>query len=102
MDRAAEGTDRRRVPGEGHGVSRRYGGPRAVRQTLPRLWLARATHRLRRQRGELLRQLPDRRPPAGGQIAVATDARRLAAHARRTGKEAARDVMDLASHMICR
>ena len=76
----AEWTERLRAeaargfPGEGHGVPRGDGGARPLRQAVPRLRRAGAAHRLRRERGELLRDLPDRRQAAGRPRAVAAAA----------------------------
>ena len=76
------GRSRRRVPREGDRISRRHGGPRPLREALPRLWSAGAARRLCRERGQLLRDVSDRRPSAGRSILVAAAAGRLAAHAR--------------------
>ena len=70
---------RRRLPREGDRVSRRDGRPWPVQAALPRLRRAGAADRLRRQRVQLLRAVPDRRPAAGRPLAVAAAEGRLAA-----------------------
>ena len=57
----------------------------AVRKTVSRLRHAGAAHPLRRQRDQLLPQLPDRRKTPRRPRALPPAARRLAAHARRAG-----------------
>ena len=49
-----------RFPGEGDGVSPGLRRPRPLRQALPRVRRPGAAARLRRQRGQLLRHVPDR------------------------------------------
>src|SRR5262249_18222011 len=71
-----------RLSREGHGVPRRDGSPWAVRKTLSRLRHAGAADRVRRERGELLPVLPDRRKAARRPGAVAASPGRLAPHAR--------------------
>src|SRR5581483_6534864 len=71
-----------RVPRERHGVPRGDGRPRPVRAAVPRLRRPGPADRPRRERDELLRPVPDRRPGAGGPGALAAPARRLAADAR--------------------
>ena len=66
----------RRLPREGDGLPTRHGRARALPPALPRLRRARAAHRLRGERDQLLRALPDRgrsprrplplAPPQGG------------------------------------
>ena len=72
------GGARWRLAAGGHGLSPRLRGARPLRPALPGVRRARAAHRLREQRDELLRPLPDgrsaaRRPglvaPAEGQLA---------------------------------
>src|SRR5690606_15978482 len=55
------------------------------RGTLPTLRLSRPAHRVRQQRDQLLRYLPDRRPAAGGSFSFPPVERRLAPPHRRTG-----------------
>src|SRR3982074_1683083 len=88
MDRPLARGGRWRFPGEGHGLSQGDGGAWQVQGALPRLRLARAAHPLRRQRGELLVDLPARGPGARRSIAVTTAQSRLAAFARGMGSEA--------------
>src|SRR5690606_34509302 len=84
--------DRAPTPGGGGGVAREgdrlsygHGGARQVRGTLPTLRLSRPAHRVRQQRDQLLRYLPDRRPAAGGSFSFPPVERRLAPPHRRTG-----------------
>ena len=72
-------------PGEGHGLPPGHGGARPLSAAVPGVRHAGAAHRLRRQRGQLLRHLPDRRPAARRSVAVAPPQGGLAAHARGTG-----------------
>ena len=65
-----------RLPGEGDGVPPGHGRARPLRQAVPGLRRAGAAHRLRRQRDELLRALPDRRQAARRSRALAAAARR--------------------------
>src|SRR5204863_1872457 len=65
-----------------------HGRARPLQAALPRLRLSRAAHSLRRQRGELLRDLPDRRSRARRPLAVAAAQARLAALAGGVGGEA--------------
>jgi formamidopyrimidine-DNA glycosylase len=71
-------------PEKGHRLSGSDGGPRAVQAAVPGLRIAGAADRLRRERVQLLRDLPDRRPVAGGSLVVAIVERRLAEIHRRT------------------
>src|SRR5688500_1847260 len=89
MDRQASGRNRRRVSRKGHGVPSGDGGAWEVLSAVSRLRIARAADQIRRERSELLRDLPDWRPSAGGSVAVAAAARGLAAHARRARTQAA-------------
>ena len=82
---SAAGGNRRRVSREGHGVSRRHGRARTIRQALSGLRHAGAADSLRRERSQLLSDLSDRRQAAGRSIAVAPAEGRLAALARGTG-----------------
>jgi len=83
VDRAAAGPGRGRIPGESHGVPHRHGGARSLRAAVPGMRSAGAAHPLRRQRDQLLRALPDRRPAAGRPRAVAPAEAGLAAQHRR-------------------
>jgi len=83
VDRAAAGPGRGRIPGESHGVPHRHGGARSLRAAVPGMRSAGAAHPLRRQRDQLLRALPDRRPAAGRSRAVAPAEAGLAAQHRR-------------------
>src|ERR1044071_1890003 len=82
MDGKVAARGRRSVPAEGDSVPRRDGRPWPLPPAVSRLWLTRAAHRLCGQRGELLCELSDRRPPAGGSIVVALAEGRLAEDAR--------------------
>src|SRR5262249_19779903 len=62
------------------------GGARQVQAAVPGVRRAGPAHRVRRQRDELLRALPDRRPAAGGSRAVAAAQGRLAEDARGGGR----------------
>ncbi len=75
------------LPGEGDRVPSGDGGARQVRPALSALRQQGAAHRLRRQRGELLRHLPDRRQAAGGSLDVAAPGEGLAQVARGAGGE---------------
>ena len=55
------GEARKAFPGKGHGVSRRDGGARTVREAVSRVRHADPADRVRRERIELLPDLPDRR-----------------------------------------
>jgi formamidopyrimidine-DNA glycosylase len=80
---------RRRLSRQGHRVSPRDGSSRQVRQAVPGVRHEGAAHRVRRQRVELLPDVPDRRPPARRPLAVAPAQGRLAEDARRArGQEA--------------
>src|SRR6266849_1905073 len=61
MDRPRARGGRGRAPREGHRISRGHGGARPLWQALPGLRRAGAAHRVRRERNQLLRALPDRR-----------------------------------------
>ena len=79
---------RRAVSREGDGVPRRAWRCTAATASHARVCGAPVQRiRLRRQRGELLRAVPDRRAPARRPRAVAPAARGLAAHARGARKE---------------
>ncbi len=84
LDVLAEWTKRlreqsaRRVPEQGHGVSRRDGRARALRLAVPRVRYESAAHPLCRQRDELLPALPDRRQAARRPLVVAAAEARLA------------------------
>src|SRR5262249_45553989 len=66
------------LPGEGHGLPRRDGGPWPLREAVPRLRDAGAEDRLRRQRIELLPEVPDRRQAPRRPRPLAAPAGRLA------------------------
>ena len=85
MDRAPARRGRRRIPGEGDRVPPGDGRPRQIRPALPGLRRAGAAHRVRRERMQLLRALPERRRDPGRPRAVAAAAQELAAVDRRTG-----------------
>jgi formamidopyrimidine-DNA glycosylase len=72
-----------RFPGEGDGLSRGDGRARALPRALPCLRLAGPADRVRRERSELLRGLPDGRQAPRGSGSVAAAAGRLAEDARR-------------------
>ena len=76
---------RRGVPGEGHRIPARDGGARQVREALPGVRRAGAAHRLRRERVQLLRALPDRRAHPRRPRAVAA-AQGRASRARSTSR----------------
>src|SRR5215472_1439239 len=86
MGRESSARSRRTLPREGNRLSRRDGGPRTVRKTMPGLRGADRADCLRGQRDELLRVLPDRWAAPRRPRTVAPDARRLAAHARGNGR----------------
>ena len=65
VDRPAAAGHRRRLPGEGHRLSRRDGRARPVRQAVPALRIAGAADQLCRPRVQLLRGVSARRTPAG-------------------------------------
>ena len=67
-----------RLSREGDRVPRRDGGARPLQAAVPGLRHAGAADRLRRQRVQLLRALPDRRPAARRPLAVAAAEGRLA------------------------
>ncbi len=77
-DLAEEGS-RRRVSGKSHRLSRWHGGARPLRPALSGVRLAGAAHRLRRQRDQLLRPLPDRRQDPRRSRAIAAAQEKLAA-----------------------
>ena len=64
--------------GEGHRLSRPHGRPWPIQAAVPGLRRAGAAHRLRRERVQLLREMPDRGPPARRPLAVAAAQGRLA------------------------
>ena len=78
LDRSPARARRAAVPGEGHRVPSRDGRARPLPRAVSRVRLARAAHRPRRERDELLRALPDRRPAARRPRALAPAPRRLA------------------------
>ena len=63
---------------EGHRLSRPHGRARAIQAAVPGLRRAGAAHRVRRERVQLLREMPDRRAPARRSLAVAAAQGRLA------------------------
>ena len=71
LDRAPAGRGRRRVPREGDGVPRGDGRARTVPASVSRVRQPGAADRVRRQRVQLLRAVPDGGPGAGRPIAVA-------------------------------
>src|SRR5205823_12242957 len=79
----------RGLSGRRDGVPARHGGARALRQGVPGVRGAGAADRLRRERDQLLRALPDRRPDARRPLALAAAPFRLAEDARRAGGAAA-------------
>src|SRR2546427_601717 len=83
--RAAIHLGRREIPRGGHGVPRRDGRPRALRQAVPGVRRSGAAHRPRRERDELLRAVPDGRPAPRRPRALTTARGGLAADARGTG-----------------
>ncbi len=83
VDRSTARADRRRFSREGDGLSCRDGGPRPLQEAVSRLRCAGPADRLRRQRVQLLRPVPDRRPRPGRSIVVALAEGRLAAKHRR-------------------
>ena len=87
VDRAIRRGSGEGVSGKGHGVSRGDGGSRPLRQAVPRLRHARATHRLRGERGELLREVSDGREASRRPSPVAAASRRLAPDTRGVGGE---------------
>ena len=68
-----------RLSRKGHRVPRRDGGARPLQAAVPGLRVAGAADRLRRERVQLLREVPDRRPAARRPVAVAAAEGRLAA-----------------------
>jgi formamidopyrimidine-DNA glycosylase len=85
MDRPPPGRGGRRLPREGHRIPAGDGGPWQVRPPLPGLRCPDPAHRPCHQRDELLRALPEWRPPARRSGAVAPAQGRLAAVAGRAG-----------------
>ena len=65
VDRQASRANGRCLSGEGDSLPPRDGGSRAIRQALPRLRRSRSAHRLRGERGELLRSMSDGRAAPG-------------------------------------
>ena len=84
MDRSIARRRQRRVSRKGHRVSPRDGRPRPLSPAMPAMRHQGPAHPLRQQRNQLLREVPDGRPPARRPRALAPDARGLAAHRRRT------------------
>ena len=78
MDRSAAKRAGGAVSRKGDRLSRSDGGPRAVSPAVPGLRRPGAADRLRRQRVQLLREVPDRRPFARRSVAVAAAQGRLA------------------------
>src|SRR5204863_9671510 len=83
MDDAAFGRGGARLAGQGHRVPAGHGGARPLRQAVPGVRRARAADRLRRERMQLLRALPDRRAPPPPPRAVAAAPGELPPPARR-------------------
>ena len=83
VDRTSAARSQGRVSGESHGFPRRDGGPRPLQAAVSGLRNAGAANRVRRQRVQLLRSLPDGRPSARRSCDVASARRRLASHHRR-------------------
>src|SRR5262249_36862530 len=69
----------------------RHGGARAFQAAVPRLRIARSADRLRRERVQLLRDLPDGRAPPRRSVAVEAAQGRLAALDRRSVASDGRD-----------
>src|SRR5205807_2194910 len=78
LDRASARRGRGRISKEGDRFPRGNGGAWPLQQTVSRLRHAGAAHRLRGERNELLRAMPDGRPAAGRSSVVAAASRRLA------------------------
>ena len=90
MDRAVARGGRRRVSRARHRVPAGDGGARPIRAAVPRLRRAGPAHRLRGERMQLLRALPDRRGRPRGPRALAAPAQELAALDRRRAVSDAR------------
>src|SRR5262249_62229846 len=91
MGRALERRGERQFSGEGDGVPQRHDGARQIQKAVSGVRRAGAAHRLRGERDELLREMPDGGPFAGrpgtlapAQGGLAEDAR---SEERRGGKE---------------
>src|SRR2546427_5118407 len=95
MDRAPARRCRRGLSREGHRVSRGHGGAWALRQALSGVRRSRAAHRLRGERDQLLRALPDGRQAARRPGAVAPPQEELAALHRRAGLVASAAILRL-------
>src|SRR5947209_1954436 len=87
MEHRARGGGASELPREGHGLPRGDGRAWPIRQAVPRLRLARAANRVRRERIELLRDLPDGRETSGRSRAVTALEGGLAEDARGAGGE---------------
>ena len=85
LDGAAAPGRRREVSREGDRLPAGDGRARQVRRAVPRLRDESPAHRLRRQRDELLPDVPDRRQAPGGPLPVAPPPRRLAEEPRGDG-----------------
>lgn len=83
VERAALPPGEGRVPGTGHGISGRHGRPWALREPVPRLRVADPADRLRGERNELLRPMPDRGEAVGGPGPVTASEAGLAEDTRR-------------------
>ena len=90
LDRALAPRGEGRLSGKGHGVPSADGRARTLRGALSRLRRAGAAHRVRGERGQLLRALPDQRGRPCRSRAVAPAAQILPAKARRYVAAAAR------------
>src|SRR5512145_2329538 len=87
MDRPAAYGGRLEVPREGQRLQGRDGRTRTLQGALPRVRFAGPTDSLRRQRGELLRDVPDRRSRPGRSVPFETAQRGLAEVTGRLGGE---------------
>src|SRR6266403_4860152 len=85
LDRAPAPRGRRRLPRGRDRLPPRHGRARPLPPAVPRLRRARAAHRVRGERDQLLPALPDRRPAARRSRTLAPAQAGLAAHARRAG-----------------
>src|SRR2546422_287280 len=85
MVRAAAARGRRPFPRAGDRFPRRHGRAWSLPSAVPRLRCPGAAHRLRGERDQLLRALPDGRRAARRSVAVAAAQERLAPEPRRAG-----------------
>src|SRR5260370_14070273 len=85
MGRAPALGIRRRIPGKGHRVPGRHGRAWPLQSTLPPMRRKDPAHPLRRQRNQLLRELPDRRKTAGRSLPLAPPPPGLAPNPGRAG-----------------